>query len=76
MAPDSLLTFFACRGKIEVYNHKKHHPQQNTLCQQADYKAIAKLLYLFDFDQGSAEILGVQEQYGLAVGPNPGFPIS
>ena len=76
MVPDSLLTFFRCRGKIEGQNHKKYHPLQNVLNQQADNKAIAKLLYLFDFDQGSAEILRVQEQYGLAVGPDTGFPIS
>ena len=76
MVPDSLLTFFRCRGKIESQNHKKYHPLQNVLNQQADNKAIAKLLYLFDFDQGSAEILRVQEQYGLAVGPDTGFPIS
>ena len=76
MVPDSLLTFFRCRGKIEGQNHKKYHPLQNVLNQQADNKAIAKLLYLFDFDQGSAEILRVQEQYGLAVGSDTGFAIS
>ena len=74
MAPDSLFTFFAYRGKIENQNHKKHHPLQNVLNQQAYNKAIAQLLYLFDFDQGSAEILRVQEQYGLAVGPDTRFP--
>ena len=76
MAPDSLFTFFAYRGKIKNQNHKKHHPLQNVLNQQAYNKAIAQLLYLFDFDQCSAEILRVQEQYGLAVGPDTGFPIS
>ena len=76
MAPDSLFTFFAYRGKIENQNQKKHDPLQNLLNQQAYNKAIAQLLYLFDFDQGSAEILRVQEQYGLAVGPDTGFPIS
>ena len=76
MAPDSLFTFFANRSKIEIQNHKKYHPLQNVLNQQADNKTIAQLLYLFDFDQGSAEILRVQEQYGLAVGPDTGFPIS
>ena len=73
MAPDSLFTFFAYRGKIEG---QKYHPLQNVLNQQADNKAIAKLLCLFDFDQGSAEILRVQEQYRLAVGPDTGLPIS
>ena len=76
MAPDDHLTFFAYRGKIGGQSHKKHHPPQNVLNQQAYNKAIAQLLYLFDFDQGSAEILRVQEQYGLAVGPDTGFPIS
>ena len=61
MAPGSLLTFFAYRGKIKNQNHKKYHPLQNMLNQQAYNKAIAQLLYLFDFDQGSAEILRVQE---------------
>ena len=76
IAPDSLFAFFAYRSKIEGQNHKKYHPLQNMLNQQAYDKAIAQLLYLFDFDQGSAEILRVQEQYGLAVGPDTGFPIS
>ena len=76
MAPDSLFTFFAYRGKIDNQSYKKYHPLQNVLDQQAYNKAIAQLLYLFDFDQGSAEILRVQEQYGLAVGPDTGFPIS
>ena len=76
MAPGGLLTFFAYRGKIEGQNHKKHLPPQNALDQQADNKAIARLLYLFDFDQGSAEILRVQKQYRLAVGPDTGLPIS
>ena len=76
MAPGGLLTFFSYRGKIEGQNHKKYHPLQNVLNQQADNKAIAKLLYLFDFDQGSAEILRVQKQYRFAVGPDTGLPIS
>ena len=41
MAPDSLFTFFANRSKIEIQNHKKYHPLQNVLNQQAYNKAIA-----------------------------------